>query len=121
MMVEGLGTNVATAAGYSKMIGELDPADCMARLVFETQKVQGGNLASVEATLMAQAMTLNAMFTQLANEASKMTIVDHIDRFTRLASRRRASVARRSKRSPRSRTRPWCLHDKRTSLRAHSR
>ena len=85
MMVEGLVTNAATAAGYSKMLGELDLADCMARLVFETQKVQGGNLASVEATLMAQAMTLNAMFTQLARETSKMTIVDHIDRFTRLA------------------------------------
>lgn len=30
MMVEGLGTNAVTAAGYSKMLGELDLAECMA-------------------------------------------------------------------------------------------
>jgi hypothetical protein len=30
-------------------------------------------------------VTLNAMFTQLAYETSRMTIVDQIDRFTRLA------------------------------------
>jgi len=34
---------------------------------------------------MAQAVTLNAIFTQLAYQASKMTIVDQVDRFTRLA------------------------------------
>jgi hypothetical protein len=38
-----------------------------------------------EAILAAQAVTLNAMFTQLAFHSSKMTIVDQIDRFTRLA------------------------------------
>lgn len=38
-----------------------------------------------EAMLAAQAVTLNAMFTQLAYHSSKMTIVDQIDRFTRLA------------------------------------
>jgi hypothetical protein len=42
-------------------------------------------LASWRALLAAQATTLNAMFTQMANQAASMTIVDQIDRFTRLA------------------------------------
>ena len=61
------------------MLGELDLAECVAALVLETQKLHGGNLASVEATLTAQAVTLNAMFTQLANQASTMTLVDQVD------------------------------------------
>jgi hypothetical protein len=85
MMVEGLGMNAATAAGYSKSLGELDLTECLVALVAETQKVRDGNLADLEATLAAQAVTLNAMFTHLAYQASRMTIVDQIDRFTRLA------------------------------------
>ena len=100
MMVEGLGANAVAAAGYSKMLGELDLAECIAALLAETQKVQGGNLAGLEATLTAQAVTLNAVFTQLAYQASKMTIVDQIDRFTRLAFKGRANVERQSKRWP---------------------
>jgi len=99
-MVEGLGANAVAAAGYSKMLGELDLAECIAALLAETQKVQGGNLAGLEATLTAQAVTLNAVFTQLAYQASKMTIVDQIDRFTRLAFKGRANVERQSKRWP---------------------
>lgn len=85
MMVEGLGMNAITAAGYSKTLGELDLTECMAELIAETRQVQRGNLGGQEALLTAQAVTLNAMFTQLALQASKMTIVDQIDRFTRLA------------------------------------
>jgi len=85
MMVEGLAVNAATATGYSKMLGELDLTECLAALIAETRKAQTGDLASLEARLAAQAVTLNAMFTQLASTASRMTIVDQIDRFTRLA------------------------------------
>jgi hypothetical protein len=85
ILVEGLGTNAATAASYSKMLGEPDLTECMAALIEGSRKVQNGNLASVEAILAAQAVTLNAMFTQLAYQASKMTIVDQLDRFIRLA------------------------------------
>ena len=85
MMVEGLGMNAITAGGYSKMLGELDLTECMVALVAETRRVQSGNLAGPEAMLTAQAVTLNAMFTQLAFQSSKMSIVDQIDRFTRLA------------------------------------
>lgn len=85
MMVEGLGMNAVTAVSFSKTLGELDLAECMAALMAETQQVQSGNLGGPEAILTAQAITLNAMFTQLAYQTSKMTIVDQIDRFTRLA------------------------------------
>lgn len=85
MMVEGLAMNAFTAIGFSKMLGELGLTECMAALIVETRRVQGGNLAGPEAMLTAQAVTLNAMFTQLANQSSKMTLVDQIDRFTRLA------------------------------------
>jgi hypothetical protein len=85
VMVEGLVMNAVTAVGYSKMLGELGLTECMAALVAETRRVQGGNLADLEATLAAQAVTLNAMFTHLAYQTSRMTIVDQIDRFTRLA------------------------------------
>jgi len=77
--------NAVTSVGYSRTLGDLDLTECMAALVEETRKAQGGNLGSLEATLAAQAVTLNAMFTQLAYQTSKMTVVDQIDRFTRLA------------------------------------
>src|SRR5204863_10021012 len=51
----------------------------------QTQRVQSGNLSASEPMRTAQAITLNAMFTQLAYQTSKVTIVDQIDRFTRLA------------------------------------
>lgn len=84
-MVEGLGMNAVTAIGFSKTLGELDLTECMAALIVESRRVQRGNLAGPEAMLTAQAVTLNAMFTQLAYQSSKMTIVDQVDRFTRLA------------------------------------
>ena len=77
--------NAITAAGYSKTFGELDLTECMAALIAETRQVQRGNLGGQEAMLTAQAITLNAMFTQLAYQSSKMTIGDQIDRFTRSA------------------------------------
>lgn len=77
--------NAVTAVEYSKTLGELDLTESMRALVAATDRVQAGDLAGSEATLTAQAVTLNSMFTQLAYYASKMTVVDQIDRFTRLA------------------------------------
>ena len=85
MMVHGVATNVVTAVGYSKTLGDVDATEAMAALIAEIQRVQGGDMTSAEGMLAAQAVTLNAMFTQLAHTASKMTIVDQIDRFVRLA------------------------------------
>jgi hypothetical protein len=85
VMVKGVGPNATAAVGYSKMLGKLDLMECVRALAEQTRKVQRGDLAVLESMLAAQAVALNAMFTQLAFEASKMNIVDHIDRFTRLA------------------------------------
>jgi len=85
MMVDGVAMNAVTAVGFSKTLGELDLTECVAALTEGTRRVTGGDLAGSESLLTAQAVALNAMFTQLAHQASKMTLVDHIDRFTRLA------------------------------------
>jgi hypothetical protein len=84
-MVGGIAVNAATAESYSRMLGKLDLTECVAALATEIRKARAGDLSGLEATLVAQAVTLNAMFTQLARQASRMTIVDQIDRFTRLA------------------------------------
>jgi hypothetical protein len=77
--------NAVTAVAYSQTLRELDLPECMAALIAETGRVQSGNMGGPEAMLTAQAVALNAMFTQLAYQTSKMTIVDQVDRFTRLA------------------------------------
>lgn len=85
MMVEGLAMNALTAVQYSQTRGALDLTESLAALTGTTQRVQAGYLADLEAVLTAQAVTLNAVFTQLAFQASRMTLVDQSDRFTRLA------------------------------------
>ncbi len=85
LMVEGVGVNAVTVVAYSTSFGKLDLAECMAALTAETQRVQGGSMEGLEAILAAHVVTLNTMFTKLAYEASKMDIVDQIDRWTRLA------------------------------------
>ncbi len=85
MLVGGLTMNAVTAVAFSKHLGELDLTACVAAIQTSTRRVQNGDLAGLEATLAAQVVTLNAMFTQLAHQTSRMTLVDQIDRFTRLA------------------------------------
>lgn len=65
-------------------LGVLDVTDSFLAVDREAKKPQARDLGALEAMLAAQAITLNARFTQLAHQASQMTIVDQIDRFTRL-------------------------------------
>ena len=83
-MVDGLGANATTASSYSKMLGELDLGECLAALAAESSKLQAGDLSVLETSLLAQAVTLNAMFTQYSYQATTTTNMDHIDRLTRL-------------------------------------
>lgn len=85
MVVEGLVANAMTATNYSEFLGEVELAEGTVALMAETQRAKRGDLGNLEAMLAAQAVALNAMFTQLASKASRMTLVDQIDRFTRLA------------------------------------
>jgi hypothetical protein len=47
--------------------------------------VNSGDLSQAEALLMAQAVTLNTVFTSLANQAGKADRVDLLERYLRLA------------------------------------
>jgi hypothetical protein len=77
--------NAVTAVAFSQRLGEVDLTECVVALTKATRRVKGGDLGDLEALLTSQVVTLNAMFTQLAERTSRMTIVDQIDRFTRLA------------------------------------
>jgi hypothetical protein len=86
MMVEGIGQNACTAVEFSrKTMGTLDLTESMAALATLGHRASDGDLASLEALLAAQAVTLNAMFTQFARQAAAQTKIDLIDRLTRLA------------------------------------
>ena len=86
VVVAGVGSNALTAAGFSKSaFGEVDLIQCMAKLDAAVGRVQTGDLSEVESLLTVQAVTLNTMFTHLANMAVETQYVDRLDRYTRLA------------------------------------
>jgi hypothetical protein len=63
--------NTITAIDFAKgTLGELDLIATNSVMMKEVKKVQGGNLSGVEATLMAQAITLDKIFTEMARRAA---------------------------------------------------
>jgi len=63
--------NAATTRTFSRStFGEPDLTECVAVILEKTQKVQAGDLSDVEATLTAQAATLNAIFNEMARRAA---------------------------------------------------
>ncbi len=86
MVVAGLVTNVVTAVQFSKgPFGDVDLTECLVKLHAAIDRVHSGDLRDTEALLAAQAVTLNTMFTHLANLAAKTESVDQLDRYLRLA------------------------------------
>jgi hypothetical protein len=85
MMVDGIVTNAITARRYSKMLPQLHLTECLRSLTETADRAADGDLSALERMLAAQAVTLNTMFTQMANQASLMTLVNQTDLFTRLA------------------------------------
>ena len=86
VVVAGVGSNAPTAVRFSKSaFGEVDLTQCMAKLDAAVGRVQTGDLREVESLLTVQAVTLNTMFTHLANMAVETQYVDRLDRYTRLA------------------------------------
>ena len=99
MLVEGIVTNATTAirfVGYDH--DELSLTDMVASLKEQGQAVNRGDLSAAERMLSAQAMTLNAMFAELARRAvlNMGQHLDAMDRYMRLAlkaqSQSRATV-----------------------------
>jgi hypothetical protein len=63
--------NTTTAMEFSKgTFGELDLTESLAVMREKTERVQRGDMSEVEATLTAQAATLDAMFNELARRAA---------------------------------------------------
>ena len=86
MAVAGLVSNACAAARFSKSpLGDVDITGCLAKLEAVVDRVQRGDLRETEALLTAQAVTLNTMFTHLANMAANTEYVDKLDRYMRLA------------------------------------
>src|ERR1700674_5442839 len=71
LVVAGLAINAVTALQFSKPFGDVDLTECLKALVDAAERVNRGDLGDAEALLMAQAVTLNAMFTQLANQSTQ--------------------------------------------------
>ena len=86
MVVSGLLSNAFTAVQFSKSpIGDVDLTVCLAKLNAAVERVQRVDLRETEALLTAQAVTLNTMFTHLANLAASTEYLDKLDRYLRLA------------------------------------
>jgi hypothetical protein len=85
MMIEGVSMNAVASVRYSKTLGTLDLTAPAVALEKQAERVQSGDLAGLEALLAAQAVTLNTIFTQVILQASNSTLLEHIDRLTRLA------------------------------------
>ena len=63
--------NASTARTFAKHVaGDLSINDAVAVLLEKSKRVQDGDLAEVEAKLMAQAVALDAIFNGLANRAA---------------------------------------------------
>ena len=86
MVVAGLANNAVTTVRFSKgTFGEVDVTQCLVKLHAAVSRVHGGDLREAESLLTAQAVTLNTMFTHLANLAVQTEYVDRLDRYMRLA------------------------------------
>lgn len=70
--------NTITAIAFAKgTLGELDLIVTNSVMIKEVKKVQGGNLSGVEATLMAQAITLDKIFNEMARRAA-LNVGEHL-------------------------------------------
>ena len=86
MVVSGIPINAVTTVEFSKSpFRDADLAECLFKLYDTVRRVQEGDLSEPEALLTAQAVTLNAIFTDLALKAANTEYVDKLDRYMRLA------------------------------------
>ena len=86
LVVSGLAANAIATARFSGFpFGDLDVAQCLKALYDTVDQVKDGDLAKSEALLTAQAVTLNAIFADLANRAAKAEYLDTLERYLRLA------------------------------------
>jgi hypothetical protein len=88
MVVAGLAGNAATTREWSTSpFGDVDITACLNALVDSVDRATSHHLGDAEALLMAQAVALNAVFTQLAHRAqiNLGQYLDASERYLRLA------------------------------------
>ena len=86
LVVEGVSHNVHATAVFTRyLIGDTDLTELMAAQAALGVAVQHGDLRVAENLLMSQAVTLNAIFTNLATLSDKDRQVGHMERLLRLA------------------------------------
>jgi hypothetical protein len=88
MVVAGLASNtIATREWSTFPFGDVDVTACLNAIVDSAERVNRGDLGDAEALLMAQAVTLNALFTHLAHRAqiNMGEYLDAAERYMRLA------------------------------------
>lgn len=85
--------NASTARHYMHgTLGNIDLTESMRTMRDKAKKVQSGDLSEVDATLTAQAVALNAIFTELARRAS-LNMGQHLEateKYMRLALKAQA-------------------------------
>jgi len=87
-ITSGILSNAFTVADWSKWLDgekEIDLVSLFQSMSDAGKSVKNGNLSGTEAMLVAQAVSLNAIFVDLARRAHVAELVDHLDRFIRLA------------------------------------
>jgi hypothetical protein len=97
-LTNGLLLNALTAVAWSSPKDAPDKLDAIraAGRALESAgaRVKAGDLGAAESLLMAQAVALNAMFAKFADMGYHTDLVDHLERFTRLALRAQSQCAR---------------------------
>ena len=80
-----IGAGVLVAAFGHPVYGELDLQELVGELGKQCSKVRGGNMARVESMLLAQAHSLDAIFTHLARRAARAKYMPQLEGNLRLA------------------------------------
>ena len=88
--------NAITVHTFTKFMGEADLAEIISVIKEKVNNVNNGNLNEMEGTLTAQAVSLNAMFTQLARIAALNmgTHMQATESYMRLALKAQSQCAR---------------------------
>ena len=95
LVVAGLATNAVAAWEWSAFpFGDVekrvDLTATLNNIVDAAERVNRGDLGDEEALLTAQTVTLNALFVSLAHSARTTKLMDHLDRYLRLALKAQA-------------------------------
>lgn len=88
--------NAITSHTFTKFMGEADLSETIGVIREKVNNVNNGNLNEMEATLTAQAVSLNAMFTELARRAALNmgTHMQATESYMRLALKAQSQCAR---------------------------